>query len=660
MNEQVRTNPELIEENALLKHRIQELAQSESERKQVEEALRKSEANYRQLFDNSPTGIYQIDFRTGKFSKANDAFCEYLGYSQKEITSLTPYDILTKESQEYFLERLNKMALGDKVPEYPEFEIISRNGKRRWVQLNTKNIYGSEGLVGADVVAHDITDRKRAEEALQRAHDELEQRVADRTKELMLVNEELRTEITERRRAEEALQQAHSNLERMVEERTSELLTRNRQLKEEIEKHRRTEESLKASEEKYRSVVENIGIGISLISPNMEILTLNNQMKKWYLNIDVSKRPICYKAFNDPPRDAVCSHCPTYKTLQDGQVHESVTETSAGTEIKNFRIISTPIKDMNGKIVAAIEMVEDITESKKMQEALRESEQKLSDIIDFLPDATFAVDLNGKVIAWNRAIEEMTGVKAPDILGKGDYEYALPFYGIRRPIMIDLVFISTEEIEKKYHFIKKEGDVLLAEADVPVKGVPHVLWGKASPLYNSSGNVVGAIESIRDITVRKRAEEALKKRERDLKAKSRNLEELNTALKVLLRQREEDKDELEEKILANVKQLAMPYIEKLKKSRLKDEEADYVNILESNLKNIISPFSHNLSSQYLNLTPKEIQIANLIKEGKTTKDIAELMNISPGTVDFHRDNIRVKLNLKNKKTNLRSYLMTLS
>ncbi|MCX5855578.1 MAG: LuxR C-terminal-related transcriptional regulator, partial [Deltaproteobacteria bacterium] len=163
-----------------------------------------------------------------------------------------------------------------------------------------------------------------------------------------------------------------------------------------------------------------------------------------------------------------------------------------------------------------------------------------------------------------------------------------------------------------------------------------------------------------DITDRKRAEETLKKRERELEIKSRNLEELNTALKVLLKQRGDDKDELEEKVVANVKQLAMPYIEKLKKSHLKDKETDYVNILESNLINIISPFSNKLSSKYINLTPKEIQIANLIKEGKTSKEIAELLNISPGTVEFHRENIRSKLNLKNKKGNLISYLTALS
>jgi PAS domain S-box-containing protein len=148
----------------------------------------------------------------------------------------------------------------------------------------------------------------------------------------------------------------------------------------------------------------------------------------------------------------------------------------------------------------------DITERKGAEEALRESEQRLHDIFDFLPDATFAIDLKGKIIAWNRAIEEMTGVNAEDMLGKGDYEYSLPFYGLRRPILIDLIFRSHEEIEKKYHFVKNEGGVLLTEADVPLKGEHHVLWGEARPLYDSRGTIVGAIESIRDITENKKLE----------------------------------------------------------------------------------------------------------------------------------------------------------
>ncbi|MFH1743406.1 MAG: PAS domain S-box protein, partial [bacterium] len=142
----------------------------------------------------------------------------------------------------------------------------------------------------------------------------------------------------------------------------------------------------------------------------------------------------------------------------------------------------------------------------RAEEALRNSEQRLSDLVDFLPDATMAIDSDGKVITWNRAMEEMTGIKANDIIGKGDYEYALPFYGIRRPILIDLPLVSDEETEKKYHYIKREGDTRYSESDVVLQGELRILWGIAKPLYDSSGNIVGAIESIRDITDRKQAE----------------------------------------------------------------------------------------------------------------------------------------------------------
>jgi PAS domain S-box-containing protein len=162
-----------------------------------------------------------------------------------------------------------------------------------------------------------------------------------------------------------------------------------------------------------------------------------------------------------------------------------------------------------------------------------------------------------------------------------------------------------------------------------------------------------------EIDERKKAEEALKQREKELETKSSNLEEANIALKVLLKKRDEDKTEIEEKILLNIKELVIPYLDKLKKNRLDERQEAYVYILESNLNDIISPFSHRLSSRYMNFTPTEIRIANLLRQGKTSKEIAELINSSPKAVSFHRENIRKKLGLKNKKTNLKSYLLSL-
>ncbi len=162
-----------------------------------------------------------------------------------------------------------------------------------------------------------------------------------------------------------------------------------------------------------------------------------------------------------------------------------------------------------------------------------------------------------------------------------------------------------------------------------------------------------------DITNRKKAERAQKEREMELEIKTGNLEEVNTALKVLLKKRDEDRKELEEKVLFNVKELIIPFMNKLKVSRLDSRQKSYLDVLESNLNDIISPYSRRLSYKYLNLTPTEIQIGNLVKQGKTTKEIAEMYSLSTTTIDSHRKNIRKKLGISNKKANLRTHLLSL-
>ena len=177
-------------------------------------------------------------------------------------------------------------------------------------------------------------------------------------------------------------------------------------------------------------------------------------------------------------------------------------------------------EELEGKVVqrtsqleaANTELQNEISERVQAETAMMNSERRLADIINFLPDATFVVSKEGVVIAWNRAIEKLTGVKAESILGKGNYEYVLPFFGERRPILIDLVLKSDPEIEETYETIKRQEDGTLAgEAFLPkMTGGAVYLLGSAAVLYDSEGNVYGAIESIRDITERKLAEEDLK------------------------------------------------------------------------------------------------------------------------------------------------------
>ncbi len=162
------------------------------------------------------------------------------------------------------------------------------------------------------------------------------------------------------------------------------------------------------------------------------------------------------------------------------------------------------------EIVEYQAVVRDITEQKLMEEELQNSQEQLQAILSFLPDATFVIDLEGKVLVWNKAMEEMTGIKEEEIIGKGDYEYTIPFYGERRPCMADMVLEQNIEFEKKYSgFTRSEDNTLVAEAFSPFIGESGAyMWVKATPLYDNRGKIIGVIESIRDITDRKLAEDA--------------------------------------------------------------------------------------------------------------------------------------------------------
>lgn len=163
----------------------------------------------------------------------------------------------------------------------------------------------------------------------------------------------------------------------------------------------------------------------------------------------------------------------------------------------------------------------------------------------------------------------------------------------------------------------------------------------------------------RDIAKRKRTESALREKEQKLREQARHLSEMNTALKVLLDYREEERKKLERRMLVNVKKLVFPYLDKLERCAIDREQKTYLHIVRTNLKDFISPFAQTLSAHQLNFTPAEIQVADLIRRGTPSKDIADLLQISTNAVAFHRANIRRKLGLCHSKVNLRAHLQSL-
>ena len=171
---------------------------------------------------------------------------------------------------------------------------------------------------------------------------------------------------------------------------------------------------------------------------------------------------------------------------------------------------ASPLYDSQGTVIGAIETIRDITDRKRAEQGVEKTSQRMAEIIDFLPDATFVIDIEGRVIAWNLAMEELTGVPAESMVGKGDYEYALPFYGEKKPMLANLIFMPEVEIEKRYDAIEKVGDTLVVDIFIPTFRPGGVyFWAKASPLYDPHGNISGAIETIRDISDRKRAEQEI-------------------------------------------------------------------------------------------------------------------------------------------------------
>ena len=236
-----------------------------------------------------------------------------------------------------------------------------------------------------------------------------------------------------------------------------------------------------------------------------------NSLFEQYIGITCSKmvgKPV-YDVF---PKDLGDIYKASDQKVIDGGVYHSY-ETQLKFADGNYHdviLYKSPFYDRNGSVGGLIGTFLDITERKKVEDDLKISKKRLKYIINFLPDATVVIDREGKIIEWNRAIEQMTGLPAKDMLGKGDYEYSIPFYGTRRPVIADLIINPDLEIEENYRLTQKEGDILYAETDISyLHGKKTILWVKASPLYNDKWDIVGAIESIRDITEQKNTENAL-------------------------------------------------------------------------------------------------------------------------------------------------------
>lgn len=280
----------------------------------------------------------------------------------------------------------------------------------------------------------------------------------------------------------------------------------------------------------------------------------------------------------------------------------------------------------------------DITQRKLIEQKLIESENIYRTIFETTGTFTMIGDEDKKISLLNAEFEKLTGYRREDWEGKKSWtEYTHKDDRSRMEEYHRMRRINPEAVPKVY-----ESRVIDHQGQVK-----HILV-KVSMIPGTTKHVSSAM----DIT-------DLKEAEKELIRKSENLAELNTALKVLLKQREDDRKELETNLLSNVKEFVLPCIEKIREINPEKKSHAYIDLLASNLENILTPFSRTLSAKYMNLTSKEIEVANFVKDGKSSKEIAALLNVSSSCVDIHRYHIRKKLGLGRRRINLQAYLKNL-
>jgi PAS domain S-box-containing protein len=571
-----------------LKQRVKKLEKETAEHKRSEEALLASKEQYRTLVETMGDGLAVMDENL-ILTFVNDRFCQMLGYIQNELIGRPELELHDEANQKILKEQMARRRQG----KHDSYEIVftRKDGQQ---------------------VSAIISPKPILDEALRKAHDELEHRVEERTGEFVRTNEQLRLEIEERKRAEKETFYEQDLLQTLLDNIPEYVYFK----------------------DKNRRFVRASNFFCDLFGCSLEDIIGKKDE-------DLFPEEIAEETANDD-RHVIETGIPLVNKEEGGK--------SIGGGEHWVLTTKLPWRDKKGNIIGLFGISREITDRRRTEEVLRRSEERY--VL-----ATKAARVG--VWDWNVQTNEFhldQNVKA--ILGYSDAEipnnlevwsgYVHP--DDKQPVMEafqDHIDGKTPEFAYEHRMLHKDGSI-------------RWIMARGTAIRDAQGNPVRVVGTDTDITQRKLAEEALKAREKELQVKTINLEEANTALKVLLDKRDEDRIELEEKVSLNMKWLVLPYLEKMRKSGLNERQETYANILGSLLNDIISPFTHELSSQHVNLTPTEIQVANLVREGKTTKEVVELLNSSTKAIEFHRGNLRKKLGLKNKKINLRSYLLSLS
>lgn len=323
--------------------------------------------------------------------------------------------------------------------------------------------------------------------------------------------------------------------------------------------------------------------------------------------------------------------CPFAVTLQHGR--------RASSEIplrdKWVELVTYPLElDTPNQRRGAVHLIRDITERKEAEGLLLKQEQKFRSLIENSPDMIARYDRDCRFVYMNRRLATFLG-SAPQALLAMTLGEACPdgrFDACQDKMLEAMQSRQDTEIEIDY-----EDD--------------RVLLIRFTPEFDDSGQVTGVLTFASDIT-------AIKQTQLIMKGQAQAMASTNTALKVMLNHSRQAETALQENFLASIEGLILPYLDQLDRLSNSDEALAYLRLIRNNIKNLVTTFAKDLSAPILGLTPREVQIADLIRQGKSSKEIAHLLRLSKGTVECYRDQIRKKMDVKNKKINLRSYLLS--
>jgi len=426
-----------------------------------------------------------------------------------------------------------------------------------------------------------------------------------------------------------------------------------------ITERKRAEEALREGEEKYRTLFEGMAQGVFYQQVDGEVTDVNPAALEIFgLTYDqfMGRNSLDpqWKVIHEDKSEFPGEEHPSMVALMTGKPVRNVVAGVYNPQKNDFvwiNINAIPqFKPGEDKPYRVFVTVHDITAIKQTEGALQRERDRARHYLDLAGVMFLAMNTEGNVTLVNRKACEILGYEEAEILGKNWVESFLP----------ERWRVEVRAVERELLAGRIENTEYFENPVSTRLGEERIIAWHNKILRDDTRKIIGLLCSGLDITERKLSVEAIEEKEKALEIQTRHLEEVNTALKILLDHREAEKEEIRKDILSNLKNMVLPYIEKMEKSVLDPESKTYLGIIKSNLGELISPLLKTFQSGSSSLTPTEFRVADFIRHGKTSKEISEFLGVSINAISVHRYNIRRRLGILNKKVNLRSYLQNLS